>query len=220
MASIRIVPTGIALATLTSVGGEPALKGVRYVLYFGRLERRKGVDTWIEALPFVLDSHPDVHAVFIGKDMGRDGRSYEARARERCAAFPERLHFLSEVSQTQLFPSILDASLVVMPSRWESLANACLEAMALGTPVVATTGSGFAEVITDSVDGFLVPPDDAEALASVVTRALGDDETLSRIGTSARRRAQDYDIDTMVERLVDVYREVVPQAQHSAAVHA
>jgi len=75
-------------------------------------------------------------------------------------------------------------------------------------------------VITDSVDGYLVPPDDAEALASVVTHALGNDETLARIGTAARRRAQDYDIDTVVERLVDVYREVVAQAQHPAAVHA
>jgi len=106
---------------------------------------------------------------------------------------------------------------VVMPSRFESLANACLEAMALGRPVVGTTGTGLAEMITDSVDGFLVPAGDASALAATARAALADDHLLSRIGRAARRRAADFDLEAMVDRLLEVYAEVLqPSAVPSA----
>jgi glycosyltransferase involved in cell wall biosynthesis len=99
--------------------------------------------------------------------------------------------------------------MVVMPSRFESFANACLEAMALGRPVVGTTGTGLAEMITDSVDGFLVPPGDAPALAAKVRTAVADDALLSRVRQAAQHRASDFDLDRMVDQLVHVYEEIL-----------
>jgi glycosyltransferase involved in cell wall biosynthesis len=98
-----------------------------------------------------------------------------------------------------------------MPSHWESLANACLEAMALGRAVVATTGSGFDEVITDLVDGFLVPLGDAAALSARVSAVAGDELLLARVGCAAKRRAEDYDLDAMVDRLLVVYAEILAE---------
>lgn len=209
--SIAVVPTGISPPNGEQGSVPPELASVEYVLYFGRLEQRKGADTWIEALPAVLRDLPRIHAVFVGEDMGMRGRSFQDQARESYPEAAGRLHFLATMSQTRLFPIVAAARLVVMPSHWESLANACLEAMALGRPVVATTGSGFDEVITDSVDGFLVPPGNAPALAARVAGVLHDELLLTRIGRAARRRAEDYDLEAMVDRLLEVYREVLAQ---------
>jgi glycosyltransferase involved in cell wall biosynthesis len=217
--TISIVPNGIHLPR-SEVGRPPAeLRGFDYVLYFGRLERRKGVDTWIEALPQVLETYPTLHAVFVGEDLGMAGRPFEEYARERCARDWPRLHFLPAMSHPRLFPIVAGSRMVVMPSRFESLANACLEAMALGRPVVATTGTGLAEMITDSVDGFLVPAGDASALAVKACAALADDRLLLRIGRAARRRVADFDLEAMVDRLLEVYAEILqPRAVPTAMV--
>jgi len=207
--SITIVPTGIRHPR-TGAGSFPEeLRDLEYVLMFGRLERRKGVDTWIDALPEVLASRPSLHAVFVGEDTGLDGRSFMDIARERCGKYWPRLHFLPELPHARLFPIVARSRMVVMPSRSESLANACLEAMALGRPVVATNGTGLSELITDSVDGFLIDPGDATALAATVRTAVADDALLARVGQAARRRAGDFDLDRMVDRLVNVYEDVL-----------
>jgi glycosyltransferase involved in cell wall biosynthesis len=186
--SITIVPTGIRHPRAAAGSLPEDLHDMEYVLYFGRLERRKGVDTWIDALPEVLASRPSLHAVFVGEDTGLGGRSFVDIARERCGEYWSRLHFLPELPQARLFPIVAAARMVVMPSRSESLANACLEAMALGRPVVATKGTGLAELITDGIDGFLVRPGDVAALASTVRTAVSDDALLSRVRHSARLR--------------------------------
>ena len=206
---INVVPTGIRVADARPDDVPMELRNRRYVLYFGRLEQRKGVDTWIDALSGVLRVDPSLHAVFVGEDMGLHGKPFQDYARTRCGEAAGRVHFLAAMPQEQLFPIVAAASLVVMPSRWESLANACLEAMALGRVVVATRGSGFDEVITDGVDGYLVPPGDSGALASTVSHALADASTLARVGAAAGRRAQHYDLDAMVDRLIDVYDDVL-----------
>jgi glycogen(starch) synthase len=206
---ITVVPTGICPPRVDA-GGLPAeLSSLDYVLYFGRLEQRKGVDTWIDALPAVLRSRPALHAVFVGEDLGIGGKSFEERARAKCGSAASRLHFLPAMPQIRLFPIVAAARLVVVPSHWESLANACLEAMALGRPVMATSGSGYGEVITDMVDGFLAPPGDATALATRVQAVLADQALLDRIGLAALRRARDYDLDAMVDRLLSVYAEIL-----------
>jgi len=218
--SISIVPTGISLPR-ASIGNPPTeLRRLDYVLYFGRLERRKGVDTWIEALNGVLDAHPALHAVFVGEDLGMNGRPLEEHARERCFPHWQRLHFLPAMPQARLFPIVAGARLVVMPSRFESLANACLEAMALGRPVIGTTGTGLAEMITDSVDGFLIPPGDSAALRAVACSALGDPGLLSQIGRAARRRAADFNLDAMVDRLLQVYEELLQPGALARAIPA
>jgi glycosyltransferase involved in cell wall biosynthesis len=207
--AITIVPTGIRPPRAGAGSVPDELRDLDYVLMFGRLERRKGVDTWIAALPEVLESRPSLHAVFVGEDTGLDGRLFVDIARERCGEYWPRLHFLPELPQARLFPIVARARMVVMPSRSESLANACLEAMALGRPVVATHRTGLSELITDGVDGFLIDPGDAAALATTVRTAVADEALLARVGLAARRRAGDFDLDKMVDRLVNVYADVL-----------
>jgi glycosyltransferase involved in cell wall biosynthesis len=207
---IRIVPTGIELPLSGADGPLPDGLGTDpYVLYFGRLEVRKGVLAWMDALPRVFSNQPGLDAVFAGDDLKLDGVPFSDYGRRRCGVHAGRLRFFKRLPQSQLFPLIRQARLVVLPSRWESLANAGLEAMALGRAVVATRGSGFAEIIEHGVNGWLVPPDDAEALADTVIEALRDRDRLLAVGSAASRRAQDFRMDLMLERLTDLYHDVL-----------
>lgn len=206
---IAIVPTGISTPVADEESVPAEIRDLRYVLYFGRLEQRKGVDTWIDALPDVLNADPSLHAVFVGEDMGFRGRPFLDYARARCAGLTNRMHFLAPLPQARLFPIIATARLVVMPSRWESLANALLEAMALSRVVVASSGSGFDEVITHGVDGFLVPPGDSLTLGRTVSAALADEGELLRAGGAALRRARHFELDAMVDLLMSVYDDTL-----------
>ena len=208
-ARIKVVPTGIDLP-LAADGPLPDGVGVDpYVLYFGRLETRKGLKTLMDAMPEVLSRNPGLDAVFAGDDLGTGQETFAEYGRRRCGDLAPRLRFLPRLPQSALFPLIQAARLVVLPSRWESLANACLEAMALGRAVVATRGSGFAETIEDGETGWLVPPDDAAALARAVNGALADPDRLAAVGAAAGLRAHDFSLECMVDRLVDTYQEVV-----------
>ena len=207
--SIDIVPTGIdppqvSTAPLPSFLAEPP-----YILYFGRLEVRKGVDTLIDALPAVLSAHPDVHCVFIGEDLTLKGVPFAQYAQQRCGAEWPRIHFLPRMPHSELFGIVANAALVAIPSRWENLANTCLESMILGRAIIATSGSGFNEVLTDGVDGLLVPPGDSTALAEAAIKALADPALLRRLGAAARLRANDFTVDGMAGGLMKVYDRLV-----------
>ncbi len=207
--SIEIVPQAIDPIRTTGKPIPDFLTDVPYILYFGRLELRKGVDVLIDALPTVLQAHRDVHCVFIGQDMGISGTPFAEYARQRCESAWSRLHFMAPMPHAQLFDIVAGANVVVIPSRWENLANTCLEAMALGRPIIATSGSGFDEALTNEVDGLLVPPADAQALAGAMSNALADPALLARLGSAAHRRSQDFTVDRMAARLSGVYEHLV-----------
>lgn len=209
---VTVVPTGASLGAATQLadGALPeALRAGDYLLYFGRLERRKGVHILGAALPPVLEAHPTLKAVFVGEDLLYDGRPMADVIRELNPRHANRLIFLPRMAQRELFPIIRGARLVVLPSLWENLANTCLEAMQLGRPVVATWGCGFEEVIEDGVSGYLAQPGDAEALATRILAALADSATAEQVGEAARRRAAEFSIDAMAAHLVDYYHHLL-----------
>jgi glycosyltransferase involved in cell wall biosynthesis len=218
--AITIVPTGIRPPRVAPGAALPVegLEGAPYVLYFGRLEVRKGVQDLLDALPAVLARHRSARVVLAGDDLGvGDGRSFAEYGRALAGADADRLVFLDRLPQAALFPLIAGAAVVTLPSRWESLANACLEAMALGRPVVSTTGSGFAEVIRDGVDGLLVPPRHPAALGAALDRLLADRALAERLGAAALERAREYDLGRMAARLLAVHEEVAGGARRGAA---
>jgi glycosyltransferase involved in cell wall biosynthesis len=207
--AIQVVPTGIDPPELTPAAIPDFLGEAPYILYFGRLEIRKGVDVLIDALPAIFETHRDVHCVLIGEDLTYHGVPFPEYTRQRCPGYGRRIHFLPRMEHARLFNIVANAAIVAIPSRWENLANTCLESMVLGRTIVASSGSGFDEVLTDGVDGLLVPPGDASALASAVSALLSDPARSQRLGAAARRRAADFTVDGMAARLMEVYGTVV-----------
>lgn len=101
------------------------------------------------------------------------------------------------------------ADLFVLPSEHEGLPIALLEAMALGRASLVTAVGGMPEVVRDGRDAFVVPPADPQALAEGIVTLLDDDELRRRIGEAARIRATDFDIRTAINRMEEVYEELL-----------
>jgi glycosyltransferase involved in cell wall biosynthesis len=97
----------------------------------------------------------------------------------------------------------------VLTSLWEGLPLAMIEAMAAGVPIVASRVDGVSEAVTDGVEGFLVPPKDAEGFADRIRALLADEDLRKRMGRAALERSAAFDIPTMIRRHDELYRRLL-----------
>jgi glycosyltransferase involved in cell wall biosynthesis len=152
---------------------ERHLSGQRYLLYFGTLNRIKGVDLLAPVAGKLLPRHPELNLVFIGRDHGlRDGQKVFDFVRQANEAYQSQLFYHPGLLKSQLYPVIKNSLGVLMPSRVDNYPNACLEALSLGIPVVGTYESSLDEMIGDGKTGFLARNDDADSFGEAVERLL------------------------------------------------
>jgi glycosyltransferase involved in cell wall biosynthesis len=113
-------------------------------------------------------------------------------------------------NQSPVFPWLAHADIFVLPSRWEGVSMALLEAMACGLPVVATAVGGTPEVVLEGQTGLLAPPGDSDALAQALAALLRDPSRRHTLGAAGRARlAEEFSIDRTLERLEDLYRRLL-----------
>jgi len=188
---------------------EQFLKGKKYALYFGRFQLHKGFHTLAQALPRFLSECPNAHVACVGRDMETSlASSMAAFARAQCNSSAERLLIMENLPHSQLYPVIAGAHLVVLPSLIDNLPNACLEAMGLGKVVIGTLGTSFEELIVDGVNGFLVPPDNPQALAEKMIAAWTD-ERLPEMSAAAKQQVLEFAPEKTVPTLLSYYSEVL-----------
>jgi glycogen(starch) synthase len=193
---IHVIPSGTRVF-------DAAAGGPTGVLFLGRLHRQKGVDTLIRALPLLP---PDATVMLVG-----DGP--ERAALRRLAAdlgVADRVTVTGFVPHGMVPGLLAGADVVVMPSRYEELGTALVEAMAAGRPVVASRVGGIPELVRDGVDGLLVQPDDPAALAKAITRVLANPVLAAELGASGRARVAGHHWAALAGRVLGVYRSVVP----------
>ena len=184
----------------------------RWLLTVARLDRHKGVDTVIRALPAIVARFPDVHYAVAGSGAERD--ALEKLAHKGGVA--DRVRFLGGVSERDL-PALYNlASVYVGASRIanrigvEGFGISLVEASACGLPVVAGNSGGIPDAVRDGETGFLVPPEDPAALADAIIRLLADRELAQRIGAAGRRAVEThYNWDRVVRDLRAIEAEVV-----------
>ncbi|GMU81256.1 MAG: hypothetical protein AMXMBFR47_11270 [Planctomycetota bacterium] len=167
------------------------MQGARDVLYVGRFEERKGIETLARAAEALLAACPEARLVMIGGDTERQpGRSMREYVRGLLPRrFLDRIELVDRVTRDVLRERYTAARVCVFPSHFENFPNTCLEAMALGRPVVGTDNSGMAEMIEPEVSGFIARAADAGDLAQTLIRAFQmSDDALERIGGAAHER--------------------------------
>jgi glycosyltransferase involved in cell wall biosynthesis len=169
-----------------------------YVLFVGGIQPRKDPLTAIEALAL---ADGDLRLVLVG-DERRGGD--EVRGAVRRLGLEKRVEFAGYVEREGLVALYRGAACLVFPSRYEGFGLPVLEAMASGTPVVATTAGAVPEVAGDAA--VLVEPGDAEALAEGIRRALGDRERLVAAGLE---RAGRFSWAETARLTLRVYRELL-----------
>jgi glycosyltransferase involved in cell wall biosynthesis len=211
LSQVRVIRTPFYVETLESESSayDQFLKGKKYLLFFGRFQLHKGFHTLAQALPRFFEQYPDAYAALVGRDMESSlATSMADYARLQCGIFADRVVLLGKLHHRQLYPVIAGAHLVVLPSLIENLPNACLEAMGLGKAVIGTEGTSFDELISDGINGFLVAPNNPEALAEKIISAWVDPK-LAVIGATARERMTDFSPEKTVEILLTYYRDIL-----------
>jgi glycosyltransferase involved in cell wall biosynthesis len=159
--------------------------------FVGRIEPRKGPLDLVRAAPAIRAARPDVRIVLVGDDPYDSAPEYAAQVRG--AADVEHIPWVPDGAAVMRHLDVL-----VAPSRQEPFGTVLAEAMAAGTPVVATRVGGLAEVVADGVTGRLVEPGDPAELAAAVLAVLADRE---RMGAAARTHAQQFGADAYADRV-------------------
>ncbi|MGW2281592.1 glycosyltransferase family 4 protein [Streptomyces sp. NPDC001770] len=145
----------------------------------------KGLVHLVEALGKVRAGHPDAHLVVVGR-RAEDGPV--ARAIERLG-LGDAVEFVKGISDAELVDLVRGAQVACVPSLYEGFSLPAAEAMATGTPLVATTGGAIPEVTgRDGETCLAVPPGDPDALATALTRMLDDPGLRARLGAAGRDR--------------------------------
>lgn len=169
----------------------------------------KGLIPLIEALAEVRRERPEAHLVVIGRL--RDGSLVPAAINRFGVA--DAVSFVSGVSDERFVELYAEAEVAVVPSLYEGFSLPAIEAMACGTPVVATTGGAIPEVVgEDGRTGLLVRPGDPRALAGALVRALSDEALRVRLAAAGRERALErFTWQATAEGTVEAYRTLLAE---------
>jgi D-inositol-3-phosphate glycosyltransferase len=221
--NIVVIPPGVDLDLFHPVkpDGKPfGAKHERSVLFVGRIDPIKGIDTWFKAMALVVEENPSLRGnlcvCLIGGDVDEDEPDAEIA---RLQALKDELGisdivvFLGRRGQESLPYYYTSADVVVMPSRYESFGMVALEAMACGTPVVASDVGGLSFVVRDGETGFLVPEGDPRAMADCLGCLLRDPELRARLGKRGVEVAREYAWPRIADQVETLYEDV--GARHS-----
>ena len=174
----------------------------RFVLALGTVEPRKDLPGLVAAFDMVADTDADIRLVVAGPDGWGADELATAIAGSRHRARIVRLGWVDALQRASLLRA---AAVLAYPSRYEGFGLPPLEAMSVGTPVVATDVPAVAETCSDAA--LLVPVGDLEALAGAIASVIGDDTVAQRLRSAGALRAEHYSWDRTVAAMTALYRD-------------
>ncbi|MCO5315335.1 MAG: lysylphosphatidylglycerol synthase domain-containing protein [Solirubrobacterales bacterium] len=196
-----IIPNGVDVNAAPQIAATDA-DHLR-ALFVGRPDERKGLPVLLRAFDALVDHVPARLAV-----VGADPEDVR-----RILAHPEleqHLDLHGRVTEPELWRHLAEADVLCAPSlSGESFGMVLTEAFAAGTPVIASGIAGYSDVVTDRVDGVLVPPGDPQALAEELQRAHHEPNQLSRMAANARESSRRYAWETVADQVTRVYERAI-----------
>ena len=206
---VHVIPPGYDPALFAEAAADPfpGLPRPR-VAYLGRLAPQKDVGTLLEAFAYLPSG---TRLLLVGDGPDR------AALQRRAQRFGSRVHFAGFVPHAAVPAVLQHVDLLVLPSLYEDLSSALIEAMAAGVPVVATRVGGTADLVHDGVNGLLVAPRDPVALAAAISQVLAGPTAAARLSAAARHTAAAYDWPGLARNVLDVYRLVTGPSRGGAA---
>jgi glycosyltransferase involved in cell wall biosynthesis len=181
------------------------------LLFVGRMITQKGIPYLIEAVPLVLEKHPDTKLLLIGR-----GNALKAlKKKVKAMGLEKNVIFSGYLTEEMLKESYGTCDLFVLPSVWEVLPIAILEAMSSSKAVVCTGAGGDAELVKDGLNGYVVPIRDPVKLAEKINALLDDPEKRARMGRAGRKRAEEeFDWKLIAARTKEVYEDVLKERRN------
>ena len=173
----------------------------KYLLYVGHLVRAKGLEYLLQALPAILDKYPDTVLLLAGQGIYK----HHLSTMSHNLGVSEHTVFLGHVKNDQLPLFYSAADVFVLPSLSEGAPVSCIEAMACGTPVVATAVGGIPLITRTFNSGNLIPPKDHEAIGEAVRFVLGSSDSF----VIDRKKGQErYGWEAVVNNTLNSYRDL------------
>ncbi len=227
-ARISIVSPGVDVQRFHPIKPELARQAIgapldsRLILYVGRIEPLKGIDTLLRAIAFCVNDEvicaDQVSVAIIGGNPCSNDNAEMARlkALREHLGLRELVTFLGAREQDTLNYYYSAADVVVMPSHYESFGMVALEAMACGTPVVASDVGGLSCLVQDGVTGFRVPNGNPTALSDALEKVVLNQELRAQLSRQAVEYARLYSWERIADRVLGVYTLVRGETQGAA----
>jgi teichuronic acid biosynthesis glycosyltransferase TuaC len=205
---LRVIPDAVdgGVFTLAAKDVSPV---ANQIVFVGAIRPVKGVDVLIRSLRLLADRGRHVKLVLIGESFYKNyQKEYSRLQRMACdLGLQDRIHFAGKQPFAELVRTVQESALLVLPSHAESLGMVLVEALACGTPVVATKCGGPEDIVNEQV-GALVPPDDPEALAQAIGEVLDKRSEFD----PARLRSyalQNFGLESVGLRVASLYQEAL-----------
>lgn len=225
-AKICVVPPGVDLVQFSprSKAEARAELGISQhealLLFVGRIEALKGIDTLIRAAHLLRDDDSlakRLHVLIVGGGVDEElellgTEMNRLRNLTLELGLQEHIEFIGSRRQRELPAYYAAADVVAMPSYSESFGMVALEAMACGRPVVASRVGGLAYLVQDGITGFHVQEGNARELASRLAELLGNGATLDQMGMAARQQAENYSWDRAAIGINDLYQGLITKS--------
>ncbi len=221
---IAVVPPGVDTTRFYPIPADEAKEFIgiprdeRMLLFVGRIEPLKGIDILIRAIAnmrrtgvlsrcphylYIIGGEPDADSSHMNQEM--------RRLKNLCQELGvgDLVLFLGKRDQDTLQYYYSAAELVVMPSHYESFGMVALEAMACGTPVIATQVGGLQHLVQNEKTGFTVPNDNVEILEQRLSQLICQRELREEMGRNSVTYARSYSWDVITPRIIDLYRQTI-----------
>lgn len=216
--SYRVIPNGVDVRLFGNRAQPPLLQfsdGLN-ILFVGRLDPRKGFRYLVRAYARVKMALPQARLLVVGPYSVEDCRPYE---QELGALGLTDVHFIGYVPDQELARYYQSSHVLCAPSTgFESFGMVLLEAMAAGTPIVASDIEGYRSVVKHKIEGLLVPPRDINALADALIYLLQRPRLRQAMSCCGQATAAHYNWDHVADRVLDCYYEVLEWKRESNSV--
>lgn len=207
----QLIPNGVDTKRFYPTT-DTSLQDVRAytVVCVSKLRYEKGVDVLLQAWYLVQQQVPEARLILVGSGPIQSQLTHMAEA----LGIRESIEFAG--LQSDVVAQLHRAGIAILPSRWEGMPNAVLEAMSCGIPCIATRVSGSEDIIQQGVNGLLVEVEDYEAMAEALLTFLNDPTLTIQCGQVARTTVeQRYSLEHITDVYIELYqRMITPQTNH------
>ena len=217
---IEVVPAGVDLELFqpmdeTYAKGVLGLPDKQIVLYVGRIEPLKGIDILLQSLA-MLEEGSDTRLLIVGGSLEGDEELDRLKNMAEELGLGERVTFTGSVSQTDLPIYYAAADVFVLPSHYESFGLVALEAMACGTPVVASRVGGLKTFIKHGESGYLIPWRCPDPFAQRIETLLANETLRKSMGAAARTKALEMSWSGVAGVMLECYAGLMDDHWESA----
>jgi glycosyltransferase involved in cell wall biosynthesis len=208
-AKIQVVPNGTDCPEADTVSDtQRPVSEPRRILSVSNLVPLKGIDDNLRALAMISNNRPDLAWEY--RVVGDGSHRTELESLAEVLQISDRVQFLGRLSYSDTMREMNAADIFSLPSWNEAFGIVYLEAMSRMKPVIGCLENGAAEIVTDSENGLLIPPQSVIHLVAALERLIGDPKMCQEMGRSARRTASNYSWEKNAQRMIDLLAQLPP----------